>query len=78
MDLLGGLEVTGVDGGVTKDGDPGVAGGATGCGGLGVGVCGSGTLTIGSGTLTTGSGLLITGAGFWGKLTCGSGSATGR
>ena len=63
---------TGVDGGVTNDGDPEVVGGATGCdelgvgvcGGLGVGVCGSGTLTIGSGTLTTGSGLLITGAGF--------------
>ena len=54
---------TGVDGGVTNDGDPGVVGCATGCG-LGFGVCGTGTLTTGSGTLTTGSGSLTTGTGF--------------
>ena len=55
---------TGVNGGVTNDGDPEVVGGATGCDGLGVGVCGG--LGVGvccSGTFTTGSGLLRTGSG---------------
>ena len=73
MDLLGGVVATGVDGGVTNDGDPEVVGGATGCDGLGVGVCGglgvgvSGGLGVGvggSGTFATGSGLLKTGSGF--------------
>ena len=56
---------TGVDGGVTNDGDPEVVGGATGCDGLGVGVCGGlGVGVGGSGTFATGSGLLKTGSGF--------------
>ena len=65
--------VTGVDGGVTNEGDSGIVGCATGCDGLGVGVCGglgvgvSGGLGVGvggSGTFATGSGLLKTGSGF--------------
>ena len=56
VDLLGGVVVTGVDGGVTNEGDSGIVGCATGCDGLGVGVCCSGTFTTGSGLLKTGSG----------------------